>query len=965
MESQSETIQTVSALKLLVLKTREYDLWSMRMEQYLTFTDHVLWEAILSGDSVSPIALASAGAEGHIPPKTAKQKLARKNELKTKSTLMLAIPDEHLLKFHASFVSSYNFSSTNETVNTAHSAFAASYKDQASTASYADDVIFFFSNQSNALQLDNKDLEQIDTDDLKEIDLKWTKVECYNCHRRGHFARECKAPRNQENINRDALTRNAPVDTSTTNALVVQDGIGSSSSSSSDSESEVLNNVVDSRESDRNDNQVNDRFKKGTITGPKEIRPVWDNTARVNHKNKVTHPHPKRNFVLAAVLTKSRQVQVNAAKQSSHREAISVSAARHVNTDASRPNATLDESNLWHRRLGHIHFKTMNKLVRGNLARGIENQMDHKVKTIRCDNETKFKNRIMNKFCEMKGKFDGKSDDGFFVGYSINCKAFRVFDTTKIIEENLHINFLESKSNVAETRPNWMFDIDTLTMSMNYQPVFAGNQTNGNAGSKANIDIGQAGKKTVPGPQYDTRIFSGAYDDKVEGAVANFNNLELITVVMQRYNGIFISQDKYVADILKKFDFYSVKTISTLIETNKALLKDEEAKDVDVHLYRLMIGSLMYLTVSRSDIMFVVCAYARFQVTPKVSNLHAVKRIFRYLKGQPKLGLWYPKDSPFDLEAFSDSDYTGASLDRKSTIKGCQFFRKRLISWQCKKQIVVAYSTTKAEYVVAANCYGQKKQKSRRKLRKEIEVPSLSSEIPNEECVPTTSNDPLSSEMFRVNDLDGDEVVLDVLASEKVEQIVKVVENEVSTADLVTTAKIKVAKPNAITTAATTSTASGTRPKAKGIVMQEPIKPERPLKRKDQIMMDEEVAKNLEAQIKAELEKEEGLVRLKEEETNIALVAEWGNTQAMIDADCKLVARLQEEEREELTIKEKSRLFVELMHKRKKHFARLRAKKIISKPPNKAQKRNQMCTYLKNMANYKHNQLKNKSFNEI
>ncbi|GJX32907.1 hypothetical protein Tco_0242762 [Tanacetum coccineum] len=120
-----------------------------------------------------------------------------------------------------------------------------------------------------------------------------------------------------------------------------------------------------------------------------------------------------------------------------------------------------------------------------------------------------------------------------------------------------------------------------------------------------------------------------------------------------------------------------------------------------------MIGLLMYLTASWPDITFVVCACARFQVTPKTSHLHTVKRIFRYLKGQPKLGLWYPKDSPFDLEAFSDSDYAGASLDRKSTTGGCQFLGKRLISWQCKKQPIVANSTTEAKYVAAANCCGQ------------------------------------------------------------------------------------------------------------------------------------------------------------------------------------------------------------------------------------------------------------------
>ncbi|GJW47156.1 ribonuclease H-like domain-containing protein [Tanacetum coccineum] len=330
----------------------------MRMEQYLTHTDYALWEVIVNGDAPT-IASASAGTEGPIPPKTAKQKLARKNELKAKSTLLLAIPDEHLLKFHGikdaktlweaikarsegldktydrfqklisqleihgevisqedanlkllrslpsawnnialimrnksdldtlsmddlynnlkvyeseikgqsssssnsqnvAFVSSENTSSTNEAVNTAHEVSTASSQGQASSSTYADDVMFsFFANQSNSPQLDNEDLEQIDTDDLEEMDLKWqvamltmrvkrflkktgrnlnfngketvgfdkTKVECYNCHRRGHFARECRAPRNQGNRNRDAPRRIVPVETPA-NALVVQDGIG-------------------------------------------------------------------------------------------------------------------------------------------------------------------------------------------------------------------------------------------------------------------------------------------------------------------------------------------------------------------------------------------------------------------------------------------------------------------------------------------------------------------------------------------------------------------------------------------------------------------------------------------------------------------------------------------------------------------------------------------------------------------
>ncbi|GJS18007.1 ribonuclease H-like domain-containing protein [Tanacetum coccineum] len=385
MESQSETTQTVSALKLPILKTGDYDLWSMRMEQYLTHTDYALWEVIVNGDAPAAVASASTGAEGPIPPKTAKQKLARKNELKAKSTMLLAIPDEHLLKFYGvkdaktlweaiknrfggnkeskkmqktipkqqyenfaasrsegldktydrfqklinqleihsevisqedvnlkllrslpsawnthtlimrnksdldtlsmddlynnlkvyeaeikgqsssslnsqnvAFVSSDNTSSTNEAIITAHDVSAASSQGQASSLTYVDDVMFsFFANQSNSPQLDNEDLEQIDTNDLEEIDLKWqvamltmrvkrfikktgrnlnfngketigfdkTKVECYNCHRRGHFARECRAPRNQGNRNGDNTRRVVLVDTPA-NALVVTDGMG-------------------------------------------------------------------------------------------------------------------------------------------------------------------------------------------------------------------------------------------------------------------------------------------------------------------------------------------------------------------------------------------------------------------------------------------------------------------------------------------------------------------------------------------------------------------------------------------------------------------------------------------------------------------------------------------------------------------------------------------------------------------
>ncbi|GJW21734.1 hypothetical protein Tco_0032356 [Tanacetum coccineum] len=289
MESQSETTQTVSALKLLVLKTRYYDLWSMRIES--------------------------------IPSKTVEQKLVRKNELKAKSTLLLSIPDEHILKFHGikdaktlweaikasqleihgevisqedanlkllrslpsawnnialimrnksdldtlsmddlynnlkvyeseikvqsssslnsqnvAFVSSENTSSTNEAVNTAHEVSTASSQGQASSSTYADDVIFsFFANQSNSPQLDNEDLEQIDTDDLEEMDLKWqvamltmrVKRFLKKTGRNLNFnGKETVGfDKTKGNRNGDAPRRIVPVETPA-NALVVQDGIG-------------------------------------------------------------------------------------------------------------------------------------------------------------------------------------------------------------------------------------------------------------------------------------------------------------------------------------------------------------------------------------------------------------------------------------------------------------------------------------------------------------------------------------------------------------------------------------------------------------------------------------------------------------------------------------------------------------------------------------------------------------------
>nr|GEV20382.1 hypothetical protein [Tanacetum cinerariifolium] len=167
--------------------------------------------------------------------------------------------------------------------------------------------------------------------------------------------------------------------------------------------------------------------------------------------------------------------------------------------------------------------------------------------------------------------------------------------------------------------------------------------------------------------------FEALMHEKFQMSVMAKLNFFLGLQVLQKKDGIFLSQDKYVGDILKKLGYSDVRSANTPMDKENPWGKDRTGKDVDLHLYRSMIGSLMYLTVSRPDIMFTVCACARHQVTPKECHLHAVKRIFKYLKGHLKLGLWYPKESPFDLVAYSDSDYGGATQDQKSTTGGCQF----------------------------------------------------------------------------------------------------------------------------------------------------------------------------------------------------------------------------------------------------------------------------------------------------
>jgi hypothetical protein len=177
--------------------------------------------------------------------------------------------------------------------------------------------------------------------------------------------------------------------------------------------------------------------------------------------------------------------------------------------------------------------------------------------------------------------------------------------------------------------------------------------------------------------------------------------------IKQLKEGTFIHQEKYTNDILKKFKMDDCKPIKTPMPTNGHLDLDEGGKPIDQKLYCFMIGALLYLTASRSDIMFSVCMCARFQANPKESHLSPLKRILGYLKYTPNIGLWYHHGACFELLGYSDSDFVGCRVDRKSTSGGCHLLGRSLVAWSSKKQNSVALSTAEAEYISAGACCAQ------------------------------------------------------------------------------------------------------------------------------------------------------------------------------------------------------------------------------------------------------------------
>ncbi|KAI3762582.1 hypothetical protein L1987_53016 [Smallanthus sonchifolius] len=213
------------------------------------------------------------------------------------------------------------------------------------------------------------------------------------------------------------------------------------------------------------------------------------------------------------------------------------------------------------------------------------------------------------------------------------------------------------------------------------------------------LDKALYGLHQAPRAWYETLSTHLLANDFVRGHIDS-------TLFIKKAGGEYLLS-KYVKDILSRFKMEDCTPYDTPIPVNHKLNSDPDGKEVECRLYRAMIGSLMYLTASRPDIMFAVCICSRFQVKPKESHLIALKRIFRYLKGKQRLRLWFPHCSNFEFKAYTDSDFGGCCLDRKSTTSGCQFLGNRLVSWHYKKQTTVSISTCEAEYIAAASCCSQ------------------------------------------------------------------------------------------------------------------------------------------------------------------------------------------------------------------------------------------------------------------
>nr|GEY58521.1 hypothetical protein [Tanacetum cinerariifolium] len=323
------------------------------------------------------------------------------------------------------------------------------------------------------------------------------------------------------------------------------------------------------------------------------------------------------------------------------------------------------------------------------------------------------------------GKFKEKGDEGYFIGYSMSSKAFRVFNkTTRWVEENMHVEFLENKAiekgagpkckpqdhcstevpegsgnlNPTASTSNPLADqMETLTVET---PIPTASLVVPTAYSTDSQEPSIEPKKISDALQ-DPSWVEAIQEELLQFKIQNVGTIDQ-TLFIRRQRGDFILVQVYVDDIVfrslnpqlcREFEalMHEKFQMSAMGELNFFLGLQVLQKEDCIFLSQDKYVGDNLKKFGYSDV--------RHQVTPKECHLHAIKRIFRYLKGHPKLGLWYPKESPFDLVAYSDSDYGGATQDRKSTTRGCQFLGRMLISWKCKKQTIVATSTTEAEYV--------------------------------------------------------------------------------------------------------------------------------------------------------------------------------------------------------------------------------------------------------------------------
>ncbi|GJV63381.1 retrovirus-related pol polyprotein from transposon TNT 1-94 [Tanacetum coccineum] len=202
-------------------------------------------------------------------------------------------------------------------------------------------------------------------------------------------------------------------------------------------------------------------------------------------------------------------------------------------------------------------------------------------------------------------------------------------------------------------------------------------------------------------------IFSNEMSSKFQMSMMGQMSFFLGLQVSQNPGGIFINQSKFALEILKKFGMDSCDPVDTPMVDRLKLDEDPLGIPVDHTRFRSMVGSLMYLTASRPDLVFVVCMCARYQASPTKKHLEALKRVFRYLKGTINWGLWYPKDTAMALTAYADADHAGCQDTRRSTSGSAQFLRDKLVSWSSKKQKSTAISTTEAEYIAMSGCCAQ------------------------------------------------------------------------------------------------------------------------------------------------------------------------------------------------------------------------------------------------------------------